>query len=169
MRFGAKPAVLVSVVFLAGSALAGCGGGGSGQPSTQTVQGAGFRFVAPAGWTVTHTRDKAAAASGNVNRVEVTTFKLARRYDVRHFRAATRELDGVASELASELHGQVTARRTVRIDGRKARSYVIAYGGKTQEIAFLLTGLQEHQLLCRRPGSGDDAPCRALFSSFVLR
>ena len=149
--------------------LAGCGGGGSSQPTTQTVQGAGFRFAAPAGWTVTHARDTAAAASGKVNRVEVTTFKLERPYDVRRFRAAKRELDGVASKLAAQLHGQVTARRTVRLDGRKARSYVIAYDGKTQEITFLLTGLKEHQLLCRRAATGNDAPCRGLLSSFVLR
>lgn len=156
--------VLVSVLILAG-----CGGGGTSEPSTQTVQGAGYRFEAPAGWTVTRLTDGAAAASGAVDRVEVRTFKLQRPYDVRRFHAATRELDSVISRLATQLDGKVTSRRTVRVGGRKSRSYTIAYDGKTQQITFVLQGRQEHQLLCRRGAGGDAEPCRALLATFVLR
>jgi hypothetical protein len=46
---------------------------------------------------------------------------------------------------------------------------VIAYDNKTQQITFVLRGRQEHQLLCRRPASGDDGACRGLLASFVLR
>jgi hypothetical protein len=164
VRFGAKPVVLVSLLILSG-----CGGGGASESSTQTVQGAGYRFEAPAGWTVTHARDLAAAASGGVNLVEVRTFELERPYDAKRFAAATRELDSVISRLAAQLRGQVTNRRTVVVDGRRSRSYVISYDGKTQQITFVLVGRQEHQLLCRRSADGNDAPCADLLASFVLR
>jgi hypothetical protein len=164
LRVGAKPAFLVLVLILAG-----CGGGGTTQPSTQTVQGQGYRFEAPVGWAVTRKPGESAAASGKVNRVEVRTFELVRPYDVRRFHAATRELDSVISRLASQLNGRVTSRRTVMVGGRKSRSYRIDYGDKTQQITFVLKGRQEHQLLCRRLESGDDEPCQGLLSSFVLR
>jgi len=132
--------------------------------------GPGFAFEAPAGWVVTHHTDTAAASSGAVDRVEVRTFRLARPYDASRFQAAARELDGVISGIASQLEGKVTSRRTVVVDDRKARSYVVAYDGeKTQEITFVLDGRQEHQLLCRRLASADDGFCRALLESFALR
>jgi hypothetical protein len=169
VRWSAKPFLLVPLAILAGTLiLTGCGGGGSSEPSTQTVQGAGYRFEAPEGWLIIHGKDLAAASSGAVNRLEVRTFKLTRPYDDARFRIAARELDSVISRLAAQLEGQVTSRRTVRVDGRRSRSYVISYDGKTQEITFVLRDRQEHQLLCRRMANGDDAPCEGLLSSFVL-
>jgi hypothetical protein len=169
LRWSAKPFLLVPVAILAGCViLTGCGGGGSSEPLTQTVHGTGFRFAAPPGWRVTHGKDLSAATSGNVNRIEVRTFKLSRPYEDAHFRAATRELDSVIARLAAQLEGKVTSRRTIRVDGHRSRSYVIGYDGKTQEITFVLRGRQEHQLLCRRLASGDDAPCEGLLASFVL-
>jgi hypothetical protein len=160
----AKPACLLAVLILAG-----CGGAGKSEPTTQTVGGDGFAFEAPAGWVVTHDTDTIAASSGTVDRVEVRTFRLTRPYDASRFRAAVRELDGVISGIASQLEGKVTSRRTVVVGGRKARSYVIAYDGdKTQEITFVLEGRQEYQLLCRRLASADDSFCRALLESFTL-
>jgi hypothetical protein len=117
---------------------------------------------------VTHEQDTTAAASGAVDRVEVRTFELVRPYDASRFAAAARELDGVISRIASQLDGKVTGRATVEVAGRKARSYTIAYDGKTQQITFVLRGRSEHQLLCRRLETGDDEPCRGLLSSFVL-
>jgi hypothetical protein len=148
--------------------LAGCGGGGKDEPSTQTVQGAGYRFEAPVGWTVTRAKDTSAAASGDVDRVEVRTFKLVRPYDARRFRAAARELDAVIARIATQLEGRVTSRKTVRVDGRKARSYVIAYDDRRQQITFVLEGQKEHQLSCRRLATAGDEPCRELLDSFVL-
>jgi hypothetical protein len=169
VRWSAKPSLPVFLAILAGCViLTGCGGGGSSEPSTQTVQGAGYRFEAPPGWLVTHGKDLSAATSGAVNRVEVRTFRLARPYEDARFRLAARELDSVIARIAAQLEGQVTSRRTVKVDGRRSRSYVISYDGKTQEITFVLRGRQEHQLLCRRPANGDDAPCQGLLSSFVL-
>jgi hypothetical protein len=164
----AKPVSLVVLLVLAGI-LAGCGGGGKPEPSTQIVNGAGYAFAAPAGWTVTRSKGSSAAANGDVDRVEVLTFRLVRPYVASRFRAAARELDSVIARIAAQLDGHVTQRRTIRVAGRKVRSYVIAYDGKTQEITFVLDGRQEHQLLCRRLATGGDEACRSLLSSFTLR
>src|SRR5262245_15201375 len=102
----AKPACLLAVLILAG-----CGGAGKSEPTTQTVERPGYTFEAPAAWVVEHDTDTTAAASGAVDRVEVRTFRLARPYDPTRFRAAVRELDGVISGIASQLEGKVTSRR----------------------------------------------------------
>jgi hypothetical protein len=168
LSWSAKP-VLVAVAVI----LSGCGGGGTTEPPAQTVQATGYRFEAPAGWKVSREQGSAAAASGKVDRIEVRTFRLARPYQPARFRAATRELDSVISQIATQLEGQVTRRRTLDVAGRKARSYVITYGDperrKTQEITFVLVGRQEHQLSCRREVGADEEPCEALLESFTLR
>jgi hypothetical protein len=135
----------------------------------QTVTGAGYRFEAPAGWTVTHEKGSSVAAFGDVDRVEVRTFKLARPYHPRLFHAAVRELDSVIMRIAQQLEGRVTRRRTVLVAGRESRSYVIDYDDKTQEITFVLRGRQEHQLLCRRLEAAGGDPCRRLLDSFTFR
>ena len=140
--------------------LAGCGGGGS--TNWQQVQGNGFVFNAPSGWTV----DGAAATNGDVDRVEVLVFRLVRPYERARRAAVARELDRVASGVASQLKGSVRSKRSLEVDGRDARSYVIDFGGKTEEITFVLDHRSEYQLLCRRTASGDDASCAELLRSF---
>jgi hypothetical protein len=147
--------------------LAGCGR--STSEKTQAVKGDGFRFEAPSGWTVVRKGASVAAVSGPVDRVEVLHFTLEKPYRPALFDAAARELDGVVNRLAAQLAGRVDDQSTSHVDGRKARSYRIEYGpGKTQEIAFVLDGSDEFQLLCRRPSSATDAPCAQLFASFSL-
>ena len=107
--------------------------------------------------------------NGDVDRLEVVRFKLEKPYRPALFGAASRELDGVVSRLAGELKGKVSGRSTSTVAGRKSRSYTIDYGpGKTQEIAFVLDGQDEFQLLCRRDSSAPDDPCAQLFSTFAL-
>ena len=167
LRWSAKPVSLIVLLALV-EILAGCGGGGKPEPSTQRVSGTGFAFAAPAGWKVTHAPGSAAAVSGDVDRVEVRTFQLVRPYRVSRFGAAARELDSVIARIAAQLRGHVMQRRTIRVAGRRVRSYLIAYDGKLQQITFVLDGRQEHQLLCRRPADGPDGPCRLLLTSFGL-
>jgi hypothetical protein len=140
--------------------LAGCGGGGS--TKWQQVQGNGFAFNAPSGWTV----DGAAATNGDVDRVEVVVFRLVRAYERARRAAVARELDRVASGVASQLKGSVRSKRSLQVGGRDARSYLIDFDGKTEEITFALDDRREYQLLCRRAVGGGDEPCAELLRSF---
>ncbi len=147
--------------------LAGCGG--SGKSDLQTVTGEGFRFQAPAAWTVAQKTTSVAASSGPVDRVEVLRFRLVKPYRTALFERVSHELDAVVSRIAVQLSGRVTSRTTVRLAGRRARSYHVEYGpGRLQEIAFVLEGQTEYELLCRRPASEPDAGCQAFFGSFAL-
>jgi hypothetical protein len=136
---------------------------------TQPVSGSGFRFEAPADWTVTREAPAVSAASGKVDLVEVRTFRLVKPYRVALFDATTRELDGVIDRIARQLSGKVASRETVTIAGRRARAYRVDYDGKVQEIAFVLRERSEYQLLCRREDDGADDACRVLRESFELR
>jgi hypothetical protein len=147
--------------------LAGCGGSTSAK--TQTVEGDGFSFQAPAGWAVVHKGPSVAAVNGDVDRIEVVRFKLEKPYRPALFGAASRELDGVVGRLAGQLKGKVSGRSTSTLAGRRSRTYTIDYGpGKTQEIAFVLDGQDEFQLLCRRDSSAPNDNCAQLFSTFAL-
>jgi hypothetical protein len=147
--------------------LAGCGG--PSRPTSQSVQGDGFGFQAPPAWRVSRTASSAAASSGPVDRIEVLRFRLEKTYRPALFAAAARELDGVIERIAAQLHGRVVSRSTVELAGRRARSYRLLYGaGKTQEIAFVLDGETEFELLCRRRSSEPSASCTQLFTSFAL-
>ena len=118
---------------------------------------------------MTRTANAVSAADGPVNRLEVLSFILEKSYTPALFAAASRELDGDAARLASELSGHLAARSTTEVTGRKARSYRIDYGdGKTQQIVFLLDGKNEFELLCRRRSSATASECAQLFSSFTL-
>lgn len=133
------------------------------------MTGDGFRFQAPKAWIVSHKDNSASAVNGPVDRVEVLRFTLEKAYRPALFPAASRELDGVIAGIAKQLSGRIAGRSTVRIGGRRARSYRIEYGpGKSQEIAFVLEDRTEYQLLCRRPSNQSDEICRQLFTSFAL-
>ena len=146
--------------------LAGCGGAGA--EKSQVVAGNGYRFDAPGGWEVTRTARQTAAADGDVDRVEVTTFRLMRAYRPALFAAAAKELDAVATQLARELKGKVVGKNSISVGGRRSRTYRIEYDEKMQELTFVLQGRREFQLLCRRDVDGDRDACRQLVETFVL-
>lgn len=110
----------------------------------------------------------AVATDGGVGRVEVVVFRLLRPYDPSQRAATARELDRVASRLAAQLKGSIASRQFVSVGGLGARSYSIHFGGKVEQITFVLHEQREYQLLCRRAGGGDDAPCAELLRSFQL-
>jgi len=118
---------------------------------------------------VKRTARTVAAEDGDVDRVQVTTFRLVKPYRPALFAAASRELDRVAEQLATQLKGRLAARSTVTAGGRKARSYRIDHDGTSQEITFVLRGRDEFQLLCRRKDDGDGAACSQLVMTFALR
>jgi hypothetical protein len=140
--------------------LAGCGG--AGNSNWQQVQGSGFRFQAPAGWTVAG----ATASNGPIDRVQVNEFRLVHAYVHAKQAAAAKELDGVADRLAQQLKGKVSSRRTLKVAGLDARTYAIDHKGLTEEFTFVLRGRHEYELLCRRAAGADDAACRKLLASF---
>lgn len=143
--------------------LAGCGG--SGSSNWQQVQEGGYTYNAPAAWTVAGAR----ATDGPIALIEVRVFQLLRAYDPARRAAASGELDRVAARIAAQLKGAISSRRALEVDGRDARTYVIAYRGKIEEITFVLRGRREYELLCRRPAGADGAPCAELLRSFTLR
>jgi hypothetical protein len=158
--------------------LAGCGGarrdGGS-----KIVSGRGFELAVPSSWAMKRTPNAVSASDGR-ELVSVTVFPLARPYRPSLQRAAGREVDRAAAELAVGLGGHVAASYTPadlcpRCPGAGhipsdilGRTYEIRYGDLVQEVTFVLVGRREYQLTCRRKPDGDAKPCERLRSSFRL-
>lgn len=157
-----KQALLVAIL-----AVSGCGG--DGDPSAQTVAGAGYRFEAPGEWVVERSgRTVSASADDGNAAVSVTSFRLVRPFRPALWRPVVRELDGVAERLASQLGAAISGRATVEIAGRRARRYDLSGArDRTQRIAFVLQGRWEYQLLCRSDSRQEPA-CQQLFASFTL-
>lgn len=149
--------------------LAGCGGGGP--PAEKILQGSGYSFSAPAGWTVVRT-PRAVQASSGLQLVSVTRYPLVRRFKPELWEQVVTELDRAASELAQQQNGKVGSSQTVTIAGQKARRYDIDYtrDGKqlVERIAFVLRGKTEYLLLCRYDRGGSTDACDRLLATFTL-
>jgi hypothetical protein len=163
---------VVILAFLAAS----CGGSAKhGQTAQIAVQGAGFRFEAPAGWSTRRTGTAVVVrrdpAGGTL--VSATAFTLLKAYNPKLFDRAAKELDRVAANLAAQAHGTLTESATVTVDGKRIRAYRLTVHPKSgavydERIGFVLQGTREYQLFCRAPaGSLDpDGACALLYSSF---
>lgn len=149
--------------------LAGCGGGGS--VTLKVVRGTGYRFSAPASWSVARSGREVRASAG-VGLVSVTRFPLLRAYRPELWLHVVPELDRAAAGLAQQQAGTVGESRTVTIAGRRARRYDIDYrrDGKAlvERIAFVLRGKTEYLLLCRYERGGDTDACDRLLATFAL-
>jgi hypothetical protein len=169
---GGKPALVGLAA--AAAALAGCGGGGhkASASDVKTVSDGGYRFSAPSSWRVSRTGREVTAIGDPVDLVGVTTFRLARSYRPSLWTKAVPALDQTAAALAAQNDGKLRARQTVVLAGRRARRYEIAYRADgeamVEQMAFVLAGRNEYQVLCRFKAGGDDGACRTLFSSFRL-
>jgi predicted Zn-dependent protease len=145
--------------------VAGCGG--SGKRQGEIVAGTGFRFSAPAGWTVQRSAGSVTAARGDVF-VRVSTFPLAKPYSAGLFAKVASELRLRMSALAAQSGGKVEGTGEVIAAGIRAHVWRIGTGGDLDEYTFVLKGRREYQLLCRRSANGDDAPCKQLVTTFRL-
>jgi hypothetical protein len=149
--------------------LAGCGGGGA--PAEKVVQGTGYRFSAPADWAVVRSGREVQASHG-LKLVSVTRYPLRRTFRPGLWVRVVPELDRAATQLAQQQHGELSASRTVKIAGRPARRYDMAYerDGKAlvERIAFVLRGKTEYLLLCRYERGGDTDACDRLLATFTL-
>jgi hypothetical protein len=160
-----KQAVLALTLLVA----AGCGGR-SAQKS-YVVQGTGFTFLAPAGWSVSRQGREVQAAQG-LRLISVTRYPLPRRFRPELWAKVVPELDRAAAAVARQQQGTVSDPRTVTIADLQARRYDVAYTreGKqlVERIAFVLRGKTEYYLLCRYERGGDTEACDGLLTSFRL-
>jgi hypothetical protein len=154
-------------------AAAGCGGGGK-QAAGQIVRGTGYRFEAPAGWTIVRSGEEVQAAEGgkSLGLVAVTRFPLIHRATGKLTPKVTKELDAVADGVADQQNGRVTTEKTVDVAGQQARRYDVAYAARgkalIERLTFVLRGKTEYLLLCRFESNGDTGPCDRLVKSFTL-
>src|SRR5438034_5903520 len=117
-RLLARAALPLALLFI----LAACGGSTQTKPvSARVVQGPGFSFSVPPGWTSRRARSALLARRGD-SQVSVTVFSLLKRYDPARFQEAAKELDRIAAKLAAGAGGSVTESTTSTVDGRKVRS-----------------------------------------------
>lgn len=157
---GRKLPVVVALLILSGC-------GGSSAPKAQLVRGPGFRFEAPAGWKVERSQRQVTATHGS-ERVQVATFPLLKPYSSALFERVAKELAERMSQVASQVHGTVSGPKTVIAGGIRSHSYQVDDGDHVDEYTFVLRGMQEVQLLCRRNSSSSDAACKQLISGFQL-
>lgn len=129
------------------------------------VRGDGFSFDAPDGWKVAVAKRSGTAWHAS-QLVQVSTFPLMRTYDDALFGKVRKELDARMQAVAGQLKGTVAASSTVDVAGSRAHSYDVKAGGDLLQYTFVLRGKKEYELLCRRPASSDQAPCKQLLTSF---
>ena len=152
---------------LAATILAGCGGSGGEKPA-QRVSGPGFSFSAPGGWSVDRSGTRASASSGS-ELVQVAKFRLLRPYSAPLFEKVAKELEVRMAAVAKQTSGKLAGSSVVKADGVRSHSYRVATDDRVDEYTFVLQGMREYQLLCRRSASHDDRNCRLLLSSFRIR
>jgi hypothetical protein len=145
--------------------LTGCGGSSTNQAAAQTVGGPGFRFDAPSGWRVTVQKQRASASHGD-ELVQVAAFPLQKRYSAALFTKVDRELRARMAQVAQVTRGTVSGSRAVTADGIRSHSYDVTVGDHVDQYTFVLQGMREFQLLCRRKSSSGDDACRRLVTSF---
>jgi hypothetical protein len=156
-----KPALLLGLLILAG-----CGGSRTPEARLQTLQGPGFTFQAPGSWTRSHTR-RAVSATHDSELVQVATFPLVKPYTDALFDRVAKELAVRMKGVALQSHGTVTATRTVEVDGIRSHAYDVTVADHVDEYTFVLNGMHEHQLLCRRRSSDRSRFCATLVTSFA--
>jgi hypothetical protein len=158
-----KQALLLGTVILAG-----CGGSGAAKSQTawQTVRGPGFSFQAPAGWKVERAQRRISAVKGS-QLVQISTFPLLKPYDAKLFDRVATELRERMQEIAQQTGGKVSGERTVTAGGVRSHSYDVTSGSRVDEYTFVLSGMQEYLLLCRRSSSADADVCSQVVTSFA--
>jgi hypothetical protein len=144
--------------------LAGCGGS-SVAKAPQHLAGPGFSFEAPSGWSVSRKPRQVAASHGS-DLVEVTRFALVNAYDPSLFGRVAPELETRMKAVAHESGGTLAGTSTVTAAGIRSHSYRVENGDGLDTYTFVLRGLREYQLLCRRKSSASDATCARLIATF---
>jgi hypothetical protein len=164
-----KQAVLCAVIVLAG-----CGGGGKAESGSHVVRGTGYRFEAPADWTIVRSgrQVQAAEGGGSLALVAVSRFPLLHRAEQKLSQKAVKELDRLVTGLAAQQNGSIVSSENTEIAAREARRYEFEYESRgkslVERVAFVFRGKTEYFLLCRFEQKGDTGPCDRLLESFTL-
>jgi hypothetical protein len=158
------PGRLLAALLVSAAIFAGCGGSGAAEQA-QTLNGRGFRFDAPAGWTVKRSGRTVSASKGG-DLVQVATFSLLRPYTADLFDRVDRELRLRMRQLAQQSGGSVSGSSTVTAGGSRSHAYQVTVGDHVDEYTFVLQGKREYQLLCRRPTSSGAGVCDQLVKTF---
>jgi len=138
------------------------------------VRGTGYRFDAPADWTVVRSGRQVQAAEGgkSLALVAVSRFPLLRSAGPELGTKVVKELDRVATGIAAQQHGSIASSEATEVSGIEARRYDIAYEARgralIERLVFVLRGKTEYLLLCRYEQRGDTKPCDELTRSFRL-
>ena len=129
------------------------------------MNGRGFRFDAPAGWTVQRSGRLVSAAKGG-DLVQVAAFSLLKPYKSALFDRVERELRMRMQEIAAQTGGSVSGSSTVTAGGIRSHSYEVTAGDRVDEYTFVLQGKREYQLLCRHAKTSGGDACDRLVKSF---
>ena len=130
------------------------------------MSGPGFRFQAPAGWKVERAQ-RQVTASRDSELVRVATFPLVKPYSSALFDRVARELDLRMADVARRTGGKVSGRDTVTVAGIKSHAYDVEVGDHVDRYTFVLRGMHEYLLLCRRRSSSGAEFCNTLATSFA--
>jgi hypothetical protein len=158
------PGRLLAALLVSATIFAGCGGSGAAEQA-QTVNGRGFRFDAPADWTVQRS-GRMVSASKDGDLVQVATFSLLKPYTLDLFDRVDRELRLRMRQIASQTGGTVSGSSTVTAGGIRSHAYQVTIGDHVDEYTFVLQGKREYQLLCRRRESSGADVCDQLVKTF---
>jgi hypothetical protein len=131
------------------------------------VRAAGFRFQAPAGWAV-KTAGRTTTATRDSELVQVATFPLVKRYTPALFAKVESELALRMAQAAKASGGTISGQSVASPGGIKSHVYDVTVGDHVDEYVFVLRGLREYQLLCRRKTSSKTDFCEKLVASFAL-
>ena len=131
------------------------------------MTGPGFSFEAPRGWRVVQSGQRVSAGSGS-SLVQVARFRLLKPYSAALFDRVEKELRVRMAAVATQTSGRLAGSRVVTAGGVRSHSYDVKADGRVDQYTFVLRGMREYQLLCRRSSSDDDTNCRLLLSSFKI-
>ena len=107
-------------------------------------------------------------ASQGSELVQVAAFPLQKPYSDALFAKVAKELTARMQQIAQQTGGTVSGSTTVTAGGIRAHSYEVKAGDNVDEYTFVLRGMREFQLLCRRGSSSGDDACKQLLASFVV-
>jgi hypothetical protein len=107
-----------------------------------------------------------ATASHDDELLQVAAFPLLKPYSDALFAKVALELRARMRQLAGQTGGVISSSATVTAGGIRSHMYEVTAGGHVDQYTFVLRGMREFQLLCRRKSSSEDDACRRLITSF---